>query len=345
MKWFKFLTALPSDPQLKRTFRHIDARGAQFDGVSPVAVEKQRTFGAFTLLCCYIGNYGSSREPGVGVQADGTPLPLVDMAAECCFFDEHGNEHVEALVRWLDRCADDDLIDAARWRNERVVSIPYMQGNADEYTQRAVVRRSPDSVGTSPDISGHLPSAPESAGAVPTTPEVSRHVPTSPDMSKKLALDKKRRDQIRSEKIFDLAPEVRTEPPRCAADADATPPSPALLTFPTTGAGPKTWHFTEAERAALAVDYPDVDILAHVRRAHAWVCATPRNRKTASGMRRFLVNWLNRDIARGVLHPAARPRQRPTPVRPGGVAARPDKYAALMAESRAVQDRAAEAEM
>jgi hypothetical protein len=36
VKWYKLETAPPSAPQITSTFRHIDRRGAAFDGINPV---------------------------------------------------------------------------------------------------------------------------------------------------------------------------------------------------------------------------------------------------------------------------------------------------------------------
>ena len=64
-----------------------------------------------------------------------------------------------------------------------------------------------------------------------------------------------------------------------------------MLTFPTRT---KTWHLTQAQVESWAVAFPARDVLAECRRALAWVEASPARRKTARGMPRFLVAWLNR---------------------------------------------------
>lgn len=75
------------------------------------------------------------------------------------------------------------------------------------------------------------------------------------------------------------------------ADADAQPPAPPVLTFPTIGT-PKSWALTHAQIASWTELYPGVDVLAQCRRARAWIDANPK--KTASGMPKFLVRWLNK---------------------------------------------------
>ena len=79
----------------------------------------------------------------------------------------------------------------------------------------------------------------------------------------------------------------------CVEPKIGSPPSPAFLTFPTTGRGPKTWILTEAHTTELAESYPGLDVFAEARKALAWCRANPTRRKTAGGMPKFLVSWLN----------------------------------------------------
>ena len=50
----------------------------------------------------------------------------------------------------------------------------------------------------------------------------------------------------------------------------------------------------ESDVVKWAEAYPAVDVRTEIRQAAAWCDANPRNRKTANGMGRFLVNWLSR---------------------------------------------------
>lgn len=84
---------------------------------------------------------------------------------------------------------------------------------------------------------------------------------------------------------------------------------PPVLVFPCDG-DVKLWHLTEALVAEMRDAYPSLDIVAECRKALAWVNASPDRRKTARGMRRFLVGWLSRTQDRG----GARVQQ--TPPRP-----------------------------
>ena len=72
--------------------------------------------------------------------------------------------------------------------------------------------------------------------------------------------------------------------------ATAEPPADAVLTFPTIGPV-KTWHLTREQVESWSEAYPGMDVLAEARRALVWVQANQR--KTAGGMRAFLVRWLN----------------------------------------------------
>jgi hypothetical protein len=71
-----------------------------------------------------------------------------------------------------------------------------------------------------------------------------------------------------------------------------------LLEFPTVGTKGKTWGLSATQRAAWQGMYPGLDVFGECQRARAWLDANPERRKTASGMPRFLVNWLNRAVDR-----------------------------------------------
>ncbi len=120
----------------------------------------------------------------------------------------------------------------------------------------------------------------------------------------------------------DLAPRQAdlSSPP-----AEPDPPVPGL-DFPVDGAGPAsnraaTWSATESAIRSLSAAFPSLDVVGECRKAKAWVEANPAKRKTASGMRRFLVNWLSRaqNSGRGA---------QATHVARGSPSA-PDPYAAL----------------
>jgi hypothetical protein len=70
--------------------------------------------------------------------------------------------------------------------------------------------------------------------------------------------------------------------------------APALLTFECVGKGDKSWKLTQEHVDALRADYPNLDVMAEARKAHAWAAANPSRRKTPRGMAAFLANWMNR---------------------------------------------------
>lgn len=85
-------------------------------------------------------------------------------------------------------------------------------------------------------------------------------------------------------------------------------PNEVILTFETNGITP-TWELTREQLSEWSMCYPDFNVLAEVRKALAWIEANPTKRKTARGMPRFLVNWLNHANDRP--RPSAGPRASP----------------------------------
>ena len=70
-----------------------------------------------------------------------------------------------------------------------------------------------------------------------------------------------------------------------------------LLIFPTVKGrrdGPESWAFVESHRAELQECFPSLDILAQARIALNWVRCDPTRRKTADGMKRFMLGWMTR---------------------------------------------------
>lgn len=68
----------------------------------------------------------------------------------------------------------------------------------------------------------------------------------------------------------------------------------AVLTYPCKGVG-EQWRLTQEDLDKLNQTYGStVNVLAECKKALAWIEASPTRRKTASGMMRFLIGWLNR---------------------------------------------------
>ena len=59
--------------------------------------------------------------------------------------------------------------------------------------------------------------------------------------------------------------------------------------------------------------YPGVDIMQELAKMKAWLLANPKNRKTATGMGRFITSWLGRQQNRGA-YPAQPQRQAAHPL-------------------------------
>lgn len=87
-----------------------------------------------------------------------------------------------------------------------------------------------------------------------------------------------------------------TAPPAAGQSKASDPPGdPPVLTYPVVGdpAAP-SWPLTRTYLAELSAAYPHLDALVECRQALAWVNANPAKKKTARGMKTFLVGWLGR---------------------------------------------------
>jgi hypothetical protein len=89
--------------------------------------------------------------------------------------------------------------------------------------------------------------------------------------------------------------------PQAAREPAASKPieEKTILTFPTSGKGAKEWHLIESKLAEFREAFPALDVYAECRKALCWVNANPGNKKTASGMARFLFGWLSRSQNKG----------------------------------------------
>lgn len=79
--------------------------------------------------------------------------------------------------------------------------------------------------------------------------------------------------------------------PAKPADKPAVDAGPV---FRCVGKGPDQWQATSADLADWEAAYPHLDVPGEFRKAKAWISADPGRRKTAGGMKRFIVGWLNR---------------------------------------------------
>ena len=84
-------------------------------------------------------------------------------------------------------------------------------------------------------------------------------------------------------------------------------PPAMFINFPVDGNKGAAWPLFHKQIAEWAHTYPTLDVEAECRKALVWVQADSKRRKTANGMPRFLVGWLNRSTNNGNT-PAAPPR-------------------------------------
>ena len=110
----------------------------------------------------------------------------------------------------------------------------------------------------------------------------------SPTPPRSVTAGREGKGEERREACAELAPPPAAPPPAPEVA------SPVVAVLPCVGKGPKHFTVTEAHVAGWRGAYPGVDVLSQVRQARAWLEANPRKRKTAEGVPRFLVNWLNR---------------------------------------------------
>lgn len=125
------------------------------------------------------------------------------------------------------------------------------------------------------------------------------------ELDKNKNKNKKNSSSLRSEEFFSGATEA-------AAPETTEPP---VLSVQTVGSC-KEWHLLASHIADWRAAYPGLDVEAEVRKAVAWLNANPDKRKTAKGMPRFLVNWLNNSTDRprqGRPVYASQPVRQPTP--------------------------------
>ena len=93
---------------------------------------------------------------------------------------------------------------------------------------------------------------------------------------------------------FELGSEIgdRRKAPRTAANSFT---GPVLLTLPTVGNGAKQFEVRQSLVASLQEAYPAVDVVATLKEIKVWCDCNPKQRKTASGMPRFLNQWMAKE--------------------------------------------------
>lgn len=109
--------------------------------------------------------------------------------------------------------------------------------------------------------------------------------------------EERREELIKTSASADVSSEL-ARPPTSEAAEPKPPPADVVLVFPCAGKA-ASWPLNQRQIDAWVAAYPGVDVAAECRKAWAWVEASPKRRKTAAGMPRFLVAWLNRATDRG----------------------------------------------
>jgi hypothetical protein len=97
-------------------------------------------------------------------------------------------------------------------------------------------------------------------------------------------------------------PESRevAKPPALPKSAIPSGTPAAGLDFPVVGDADRAgYQVTEEQIAEWSQAFPGLDVRGECTKALSWVKASPRNRKTAGGMGRFLFGWLGRAQDRG----------------------------------------------
>lgn len=81
------------------------------------------------------------------------------------------------------------------------------------------------------------------------------------------------------------------------------------MTYPVQGG---TWELEDAEVDKLQAVYRRLDVREECQKAWLWLEANPGKRKTARGMPRFVLGWLNRAAQLHAVRPSPLDAPRPT---------------------------------
>lgn len=130
--------------------------------------------------------------------------------------------------------------------------------------------------------------------SAPETPFVADTTLLVADTTQKSASETLKKAPRRSLPYLTLPNLTLEEKPISSATEPVTKP---LITFPCIGT-PKEWGLSKEQFVQWRRDYDGLDVRAEIKKAHAWIMANQR--KTAKGMPRFLVNWFNTAVSRGL---------------------------------------------
>lgn len=90
----------------------------------------------------------------------------------------------------------------------------------------------------------------------------------------------------------------------CTEPETVSMPEPAFISFPLNDGS--LWPVTYGYLEQLKGLYPAVDVEQELRNMYGWLDSNPSKRKTKTGIKRFITNWLSREQNKGGNQLAAR---------------------------------------
>jgi hypothetical protein len=189
---------------------------------------------------------------------------------------------VDSLIEcgWLDVCSDHRLI-VHDWSDH---CPQYVRGNLKKHGREIIAEptKQPPKEPTKQPPKEPAKQPPKEPAKQPTMDGATKPSLAKPNQAKPIQEDSS------------VVDEPRTEPP-------------PVMIFECSGID-RTWELTHSQLTEWSDAYPAMDVLAECRKAKAWLSVHPK--KTASGMPRFLVKWLNRaaDSLKTNYLPASQPK-------------------------------------
>lgn len=111
------------------------------------------------------------------------------------------------------------------------------------------------------------------------------------DAQVRLGKDRIDKDSIGEDSIYISAPSAETaEPPSSSSPQEENADAVAFLPL-VTG---EEYGIKASDLDTWQSAYPAVDVMTELRKMRAWLDASPKNRKTRNGIKRFIVGWLGR---------------------------------------------------
>lgn len=109
-------------------------------------------------------------------------------------------------------------------------------------------------------------------------------------VDKRISLKPYREEERREEDISSLRSLISSEPEN---------PPPSRVAIELKAIKGKVVKITFDEARKWQQDFPAVDVRQELREMRSWLDANPSKRKTETGMRRFVVNWLSKEQDKG----------------------------------------------